>query len=45
MRYEDFTAYLNSIRPGSNATAARWLEWAKELEGMDSSGYELPKGG
>lgn len=44
MRYEDFTAYLNSIRPGSDATAARWLEWAKELEGMDSSGYELPKG-
>ena len=44
MRYEDFTAYLNSIRPGSDATAARWLELAKELEGMDSSGYELPKG-
>ena len=44
MKYEDFTAYLNSIRPGSDTTAARWLEWAKELERLDSSEYELPKG-
>ena len=44
MKYEDFTAYLNSIRPDSDTAAEIWLEWAKELERLDSSEYELPKG-
>lgn len=44
MKYEDFAAYLNSIRPDSDSAAAVWLEWARELERMDSSEYELPKG-
>lgn len=44
MKLKDFTDYLNSVRPGSDHTAEVWYEWAKDLERMDSSEYELPKG-
>lgn len=44
MKLKDFTDYLNSVRPGSDYTAEVWYEWAKDLERMDSSKYELPKG-
>lgn len=44
MKLKDFTAYLNSVRSGSDHTAEVWYDWAKDLERMDSSEYELPKG-
>lgn len=44
MKYRDFKIFINSIIPNSEKTAESWLEWAKELERMDSSDGELPKG-
>lgn len=44
MDREAFTAYLNSIRPDSDYAAKIWCQWAKELEGFDSSHGELPAG-
>ncbi len=44
MNYNDFKAYINSISPKSDTTANSWLEWAKELERMESSDGELSRG-
>lgn len=44
MKYDDFLKYLNSIRPNSERAASVWNDWAKELEGYDSSDGEIPEG-
>lgn len=44
MNYNDFKTYINAILPNGEKNAESWLEWAKELERMDSDYGELPKG-
>lgn len=44
MKQNEFTAFLNAIRPGSDSAAEMWWEWAKELESYDSSHGEKPEG-
>lgn len=42
MTRDEFAAYLNSIRPGSDHTAEVWWDWAAELEEYERNGGELP---
>lgn len=44
MKQDEFTAFLNAIRPGSDSASKVWWEWAKELESYDSSHGEKPEG-
>lgn len=44
MKYDAYKQFLNRIRPNSDLAAEIWMEWAKELEGYDSSHGELPMG-
>ncbi len=44
MPIEEFTQRLKCIMPDGDSEISTWVTWAKELEQMDSSDYELPKG-
>ncbi len=44
MNRDEFLLHVNSILPDSYSVVSAWITWAKELEELDSSNYELPEG-